>query len=180
MLAKMASLLPLIQDILPMIMPSSISVAKAADIVPPTSSPASQNEQQQNGEAPGAGAGGVRVLSRNAVVGKTDKMCASVLVVKPKSASAIHHNGEQDAIVYAVSGKGALLSSPKDEGEDPVRFEIDQGDFAFIPAWTEHQAVNESEEEDMRWVVIRSGSHPVEVSLTDWAGPQAKADSPKQ
>ncbi|GAB1317764.1 Cupin type-2 domain-containing protein [Madurella fahalii] len=159
----MASLLPLIHDILPMIMPASIAVTKAADILPPPTEPG-----EQDGGRPR-----VQVISRNAIVDKTDKMCASVLIVKPKSSSPVHHHGEQDTIIYAVSGKGVLLSHPRDEGDVPERYELAPGDFAFIPAWTEHQAVNESED-DFHLVVIRSGGQPVEVNLTDWGGSEAK------
>jgi hypothetical protein len=67
-LSKMASLLPLIQDILPMILPASVTVTKAADILPP--------ETQPTEEAEGAKPD-VRVISRHALVDKTDKMCAS-------------------------------------------------------------------------------------------------------
>lgn len=81
----------------------------------------------------------------------------------------------QETILYAASGKGVLLSHPKDEGDVPERHELEQGDFAFIPAWTEHQAVNESEV-DFHLVVIRSGPQPVEVNLTDWGGPEDKGD----
>lgn len=83
----------------------------------------------------------------------------------------------QEAIVYAASGNGILLTSPDDDGLEPKRHELNKGDFAFIPAWTEHQAVNQSEEEDLMWVVIRTGSSPVEVTLTDWSGPQVKGTS---
>jgi len=78
----------------------------------------------------------------------------------------------KDAIIYAVSGKGVLLSSPKDDededNEEPERHAIEKGDFAFIPAWTEHQVVNESDEEDLHWVITRSGPQPVEVNLKGW------------
>jgi uncharacterized RmlC-like cupin family protein len=86
----------------------------------------------------------------------------------------------EDAIIYVASGKGVLLSSPNDEDEDekPERYDLEQGDFACVPAWTEHQALNESEE-DLLWVIIRSGSQPVEVNLTDWGGPEA-TDLPRQ
>lgn len=60
---------------------------------------------------------------------------------------------------------------------DPKRHELTKGDFAFIPAWTEHQALNQSEEEDLMWVVIRTGPSPVEVNLTEWEGPEAKNES---
>jgi uncharacterized RmlC-like cupin family protein len=79
----------------------------------------------------------------------------------------------QETIIYAVSGKGLLLSQPKGDEEEPERHELGPGDFAFIPAWTEHQAVNESEV-DFHLVLIRSGGKPVEVNLTDWGGPESK------
>ncbi|KAK0725238.1 hypothetical protein B0H67DRAFT_480956 [Lasiosphaeris hirsuta] len=160
----MASFLPIISEILPMILPSSISVTKSRDILPPSA-------PEGNGVRPESS--GVRVLSRNAVVNKTDKMCASV---KPNSSSTVRHNGEQ------ASGKGVLLSIPKDEDEDedevPERHELEQGDFAFIPSWTEHQALNESDG-DLLWVVIRSGPEPVEVDLTEWGGPELTKGPPE-
>jgi uncharacterized RmlC-like cupin family protein len=97
----------------------------------------------------------------------------TVLIVKPKSSSTVHHHGEQETIVYTVSGHGALLSQPKGDDEEPERHELGPGDFAFIPAWTEHQAVNDSES-DFHLVIIRSGGRPVEVDLTGWGGPQVK------
>ncbi|KAK4121960.1 RmlC-like cupin [Parathielavia appendiculata] len=168
-LKKMASLLPLIQDILPMILPASVFVRKAADILPP---------EPQAREAEG-GSPVVRVVSGHAIVDKTDKMCASVLILKPGSSSAIRHHGEQETILYTVSGKGVLLSQPKGDEVEPQRHELGPGDFAFIPAWTEHQVVNEFEEADLHLVLIRSGSQPVEVNLTDWNGAQVK-DGPKR
>ncbi|AEO68199.1 uncharacterized protein THITE_51707 [Thermothielavioides terrestris NRRL 8126] len=142
----MASFLPFIQDILPMILPASIAVAKAADILPAEPQPGDVETQTS----------GVRVISRNAIVDKTDNMCASV-----------RHHGEQ------VSGNGALLSQPKDDHEEPERHDLGPGDFAFIPAWTEHQFVNDAEV-DLHLVVIRSGGQPVEVNLTDWGGPEVR------
>lgn len=83
---------------------------------------------------------------------------------------------KKDAIIYAASGNGALLTGPDDEQSEPKRHQLGKGDFVFVPAWTEHQALNESEDEDLVWVVIRSGPQPVEVSLTDWGGPEAKVE----
>jgi len=87
---------------------------------------------------------------------------------------------KQDSIIYAASGKGILLSSPKDEDEteQPVKYPLEQGDFAFVPSWTEHQALNESDA-DLVWVIIRSGSQPVEVNLTDWGGDEVKSPQNK-
>ncbi|KAL2151181.1 hypothetical protein VTH82DRAFT_6279 [Thermothelomyces myriococcoides] len=168
-LSNMASLLPLIQDILPMILPASVTVTKAADILP---GGAGSNDAT-------AATSGVRVISRNAVVGKADNMCTSILIVKPNSSSSVRHHGEQETIIYAVSGKGAILSQPTGDDEQPERHELEPGDFAFIPAWTEHQAVNDSEV-DWHLLIIRSGSHPVEVNLTGWGGAEVKKKPGRQ
>ena len=87
------------------------------------------------------------------------------MIAHPKTASAVHHHGEQgqtlpsqplsrtppfqplayfttDTIVYAASGHGAVIS---DNGK--TRQELSPGDFALIPAWTEHQEVNDGDEE---------------------------------
>lgn len=50
---------------------------------------------------------------------------------------------------------------------------MEAGDFAFVPAWTEHQLLNETDQENA-WVITRSGSQPVVVGLTDWGGERAK------
>ncbi|KAK0749717.1 RmlC-like cupin domain-containing protein [Schizothecium vesticola] len=175
----MASLIPIIQEILPMILPSSISVTRASDIFPSPPPPAEGSPRDMSG--------GVRVLSRDAVVNKTDKMCVTILIVKPSSSTTIRHNGEQDAIIYATSGTGILLSSPPDNliastdntstttssssfSDKPERHVLSPGDFAVIPAWTEHQIVNESDAVELHWIVTRSGPSPVEVNLTGWGG----------
>ncbi|XMA11866.1 hypothetical protein WAI453_004657 [Rhynchosporium graminicola] len=84
------------------------------------------------------------------------------MTASPHTSSAIHHHGEQDTIVYAASGHGAIIS---DNGK--TRQELAPGDFALIPAWTEHQEVNDGEEE-VTWIITRSGSEPVVVNLKGW------------
>ncbi|EGO55159.1 hypothetical protein NEUTE1DRAFT_46688 [Neurospora tetrasperma FGSC 2508] len=167
----MASLLPIIDDILPMILPSSVSVTRKSDIIPPI--PPVIPTTTADGEK---GSHRVRVYSRDAVVNKLDKVCSTVLILSPDSYSTVRHHGEQDAIIYVASGNGVLLTAPKDEGGEPERHELGQGDFAAVPAWTEYQALNESAEQDTHWVIIRSGSHPVEVHLKGWG--RGKAEYP--
>ena len=79
-----------------------------------------------------------------------------------------------DAILYVAGGSGLLLTSPGDDEEQPRRHELTQGDFAFVPCWTEHQILNESDEADMVLVIIRSGSQPVKVPLKGWGGDEAR------
>jgi hypothetical protein len=69
----MASFLPFIQDILPMILPSSIYIAKADDIDPSRSLPAEATDGTEGASA----AAEQPVVSRDAIVNKTDKMCAT-------------------------------------------------------------------------------------------------------
>lgn len=92
-----------------------------------------------------------------------------------------------DTLVYATSGHGVLLISPSvnavkalradirgeqptPEEERPRRLELGPGDFAFIPAWTERQVLNEHNAGDVSWLVIRFGSDPVQVDLDGWGG----------
>ena len=90
------------------------------------------------------------------------------MIAHPHTASAVHHHGEQDTIVYAASGHGAVIS---DDGN--TRQELSPGDFALIPAWTEHQEVNEGDEE-VTWIITRSGAEPVVVNLEGWGGSRKK------
>ena len=59
--------------------------------------------------------------------------------------------------------------------EELRRHLLSAGDFAFVPAWTEHQIRNETDT-DLVMVVIQSGSRPVGAILTDWGGDEVAAD----
>ncbi|CAK7218300.1 hypothetical protein SBRCBS47491_003463 [Sporothrix bragantina] len=106
------------------------------------------------------------VSLRDAIVHKSGSLCASVLTIKPQCSTVVFHNGEQEAIVYAVSGTATFATLPEDfdeygdeheddaadgasttsrqrKGPEPARTTISAGDFVFIPAWTEHQVRNE-------------------------------------
>ncbi|TLS30124.1 hypothetical protein PpBr36_03277 [Pyricularia pennisetigena] len=238
----MAALLPFIQDLLPMILPSEVHITRGRDLAsgipPPAShrakaaapskkdkspdasqtapttketrlakgvvengpieltgvsesdeaSSAGENAQPDNDSPDGAsrnksppprprGRGGVVV--RNAIVNKTDKMCASVMFAGPHSDSAVHHNSEHDTIIYAASGRGLLATSPPenysdDEEQPPRQQELEPGDFAFVPAWTEHQLINKTDEQVV-WIVIQGGPAPIVVPLTGWGGAEAEA-----
>ncbi|KAF8852824.1 hypothetical protein BDZ45DRAFT_729923 [Acephala macrosclerotiorum] len=47
--------------------------------------------------------------------------------------------------------------------------ELSPSDFALIPAWTEHQEINDGDEE-VTWIITRSGGAPVVVNLEGWGG----------
>lgn len=102
---------------------------------------------------------------------------------------------KKDAIIHATSGTGLLLSSPPDNlippsdatsssssssSDKPERHVLSQGDFAVVPAWTEHQIVNESDTVELHWIVTRSGPSPVEVNLTGWGGSELQAETERE
>lgn len=154
----MSSFLSLLPDILPMIMPAAITVVKGTDL---------ETQRQNTKDCP--------MIRQGAIIGKSDKMCATVLRAKPHCSSAVHHHGEQETIIYAASGRGVLVTNTGG-GEDQLkRHELSAGDFAFIPPWTEHQEINETDE-DVVWILIRGGPEPIVVYLTGWDGDRAKAD----
>lgn len=64
--------------------------------------------------------------------------------------------------------------APTSEEEQPRRLELRPGDFAFVPAWTEHQVVNEAVHGDLSWVLCRHGAEPIQVDLDGWGGRRIK------
>ena len=85
-----------------------------------------------------------------------------VMIAKPHTASAIHHHGAQDTIVYCRRGRGAVISE-----NGKKRQELAPGDFALIPAYAEHQEVNDGDEE-IEWIITRSGRVPVVENIETW------------
>ena len=102
------------------------------------------------------------MVRKGAIVDKSDRISASVMIAKPHSSSAIHHHGEQDTVVYCVRGRGAVVSE-----SGKKRQILEKGDFALIPAHVEHQEVNEGDEE-VEWIITRSGGVPIVENLKDW------------
>ncbi|CAK7267761.1 hypothetical protein SEPCBS119000_002716 [Sporothrix epigloea] len=213
----MAALLPILQEILPMLMPGPVHITRAEDLLGPPrdggvvdddSEAAADGDDEEDDEAEplqGETAGTVEggqdrgldgqdagsmwpwsrgrpgrperpkktdrrhngVSLRDAIVHKSGSLCASVLTVKPQCSTVVFHNGEQEAIVYAVSGTATLATLPEDfdeygdepeledsastastashqrRGPEPAETTVHAGDFVFIPPWTEHQVRNE-------------------------------------
>lgn len=76
--------------------------------------------------------------------------------------------------MYAASGHGTILTNTSSSSSSSglKRHELSPGDFALIPAFVEHQEVNESGE-DVVWIITRSGSVPEVVNLKGWGGGEA-------
>lgn len=123
--------------------PRSVHVTKAASI------------KTSGGQTEG-------MIRQNAIVSISEKLCASVMIAKPHTGSAIHHHGEQDTIVYAASGHGTVVSEGGKKRQD-----LSPGDFALIPAYAEHQEVNDGDD-DVTWIITRSGKDPIVSNLEGW------------
>lgn len=68
-----------------------------------------------------------------------------------------------DTIVYAASGYGAIVWGP----DGSKRQELAPGDFALIPAYAEHQEVNDSDDE-IKWIITRGGRNPIVHNIEGW------------
>ncbi|TKA62134.1 hypothetical protein B0A49_09304 [Cryomyces minteri] len=102
------------------------------------------------------------MIRQAAITDLSDSICASVMIAKPRTASAVHHHGKQDTVVFARSGHGTIVS---DAGS--TRQRLDPGDFALIPAYAEHQEVNDTDD-DVVWIISRSGREADVVNLEGW------------
>jgi len=124
-------------------MPAPVHITKASEL--------HINEGQTEG-----------MVRKGAIVDKCDSICASVMLAAPHSSSGIHHHGAQDTVVYCMRGRGAIVS----EG-GKKRQVLEKGDFALIPAYADHQEVNDGDA-DLEWIISRSGRVPVVENLEDW------------
>lgn len=86
-----------------------------------------------------------------------------VSTVQPGAATAAHHHGDQETILYVLSGRARFRWGPRLEH----RTEAGTGDFVFIPAEIVHQEINASVEEETSWVVVRSSPDPIVVNLPE-------------
>lgn len=50
------------------------------------------------------------MIRQNAIVNACSDICASRMIAKPHTASAVHHHGEENTIVFAFSGHGTIVS----------------------------------------------------------------------
>jgi uncharacterized RmlC-like cupin family protein len=95
----------------------------------------------------------------------SQELWGGVMVAEPNTTSGVHHHGHLETIVYVLTGRTKLRWGTRLEHEELA----EAGDFLFIPAYLPHQEINPSPDEPTQWIVVRSGSEAVVVSLA--AGP---------
>lgn len=85
---------------------------------------------------------------------------AGVTVVGPHVASAKHHHGELETVIYVVSGHGQIRWGDNLEFSESV----EPGDFIYVPPFVPHQEINPSDEPS-QWVIVRNSQEPIVVNL---------------
>jgi uncharacterized RmlC-like cupin family protein len=83
--------------------------------------------------------------------------------VKPGAATGAHHHGDQETVLYVISGTARFRWGDRLEHAA----EAGPGDFVFVPAHVVHQEINASAERETVWAVVRSGVDPVVVNLPE-------------
>jgi uncharacterized RmlC-like cupin family protein len=86
--------------------------------------------------------------------------------VKPGAVTGAHHHGEQETVLYVISGTARFRWGDRLEHVA----EAGPGDFVFVPAHVVHQEINASAEFETVWAVVRSGVDPVVVNLPELDG----------
>ncbi len=115
-------------------------------------------------------AGILRLAAINSALSSSSHICGGIMVAQPRTASSVHHHGEQETIIYVLGGRGQVRWGRYGEHSETAR----PGDFVFIPAQLPHQELNPTEE-TVTWVVIRSGPQPIVVNLPGFESPLTDA-----
>jgi uncharacterized RmlC-like cupin family protein len=64
--------------------------------------------------------GQTRGMTRlGAITNLSPHICGNLMRADPHSSSDIHHHGNQDTIVYAVSGRGVIVSEGGESSSEP-------------------------------------------------------------
>ncbi|WP_326639798.1 cupin domain-containing protein [Streptosporangium sp. NBC_01755] len=90
-------------------------------------------------------------------------LSAFLSTVKPGAATGAHHHGEQETVLYVISGTARYRWEDRLENVA----EAGRGDFVFVTAHVIHQEINASAEYETVWTVVRSGVDPIVVNLPE-------------
>jgi uncharacterized RmlC-like cupin family protein len=107
--------------------------------------------------------GSLRLAAIHPGAGIESPIWGGLFRVEPGARTGIHHHGEQDTIVYVLSGSSYIRWGERGEFDATAQI----GNFLYVPAWLPHQEINPSSEVPFQWVVVRSTSEPIVVNLPD-------------
>jgi uncharacterized RmlC-like cupin family protein len=107
--------------------------------------------------------GSQRLAAVSSELGIHSALWGGMFLVEPGAQTGIHHHGPQETVAYVLDGESFIQWGAKGEHSLVAR----AGDFLHVPAWLVHREINRSKDAAFRWVVIRSSSEPIVVSLPD-------------
>src|SRR5205814_8534964 len=93
---------------------------------------------------------------------ESEALWAGIMLADPGTASAVHHHGPLETVVYVLSGRSKVRWGSRLEHE----VDLAPGDFLYVPPFVAHQEINPSPDHPTEWVVVRSGGEAVVVNLT--------------
>jgi uncharacterized RmlC-like cupin family protein len=105
--------------------------------------------------------GSRRLAAVHPGAGIESPLWGGVFSVEPGARTGIHHHGEQHTIAYVLSGSSYVRWGERGEFSATLH----AGDFIYVPAWLPHQEINPSANFPFQWIVVRSTSDPIVVSL---------------
>jgi uncharacterized RmlC-like cupin family protein len=89
------------------------------------------------------------------------ELWAGVVVIDPAAQTGAHHHGDNESIIFILSGRARFRWGERLENAD----EAAAGDFVFVPPNLVHQEINADDTESLRCVVVRSGGDNVVVNV---------------
>ncbi|HTI14527.1 MAG TPA: cupin domain-containing protein [Dictyobacter sp.] len=102
----------------------------------------------------------------------SEGLWAGVTIVDPSIASGKHHHGDQETIIYVVSGNAKMRWGEHLEFEA----DVEPGDFIYVPPFVPHQEINPSPDTPSQWVIVRNSQEPIVVNLEPTSSSQQAAN----
>ena len=109
-----------------------------------------------------AGSGGRSGEMRRASAVEVGGVWVGTSVLAQGYLSAWHHHGDQNTVVYIVTGSFKFIV-----GESREVYTGQPGDLVVIPPWMPHAEDNSQGEEDSLCLVVRTGTPPIVVNIAE-------------
>jgi uncharacterized RmlC-like cupin family protein len=105
-------------------------------------------------------AGMRRVSAVSKQLAETQGIWAGVTVVEAHVGTGKHHHGEQETVIYVVTGSIQMVWG------DQLEFQANAqaGDFIYVPPFVPHKELNAGDIPS-QWVIARTGQEPIVVNL---------------
>ena len=89
------------------------------------------------------------------------KLWAGTVRIEANARTGAHHHGALESVIYVVSGRARMRWG---ESLQYVA-EAGPGDFIFVPPYVPHQEINDSADQALECVLVRSDGEAVVINL---------------